>query len=328
MHSDHSKELRKLSNATNKEIKSVLEKYEDRYTTKANKTIYNLMIVGLQAEMQLVLSQLRHNKLDESIQLVKDIITKYLAICGSGNQSILSTITKFLTEIEPLYLELINIEYKYYVYREREKEEQRLIKEQMKQEALERKQLAEEQKKLEKEEQKFEIEMMRNKELLETEKDQDKIQQLMDRLKELQEQVGKISEKKEEIASLALGKAGYVYVISNLGSFGDKLFKIGMTRRMVPQDRVDELGDASVPFKFDVHAMIFSDNAVGLEQKLHSILNGQRVNKVNYRKEFFKTDIDSLRMIVEDIDPTVEFVTTMLAEEYKQTLSIESSDVA
>ncbi|MRH41549.1 hypothetical protein GH741_02535 [Aquibacillus halophilus] len=328
LHSDNSKELRKLSNATNKEIKNVLEKYEGRYTTKANKTIYNLMIIGLQSEMQLLLFQLRYNKLDESIQLVKDIFTKYLAICGSGNQSILSTITKFLSEIEPLYVELINIEYKYYVYREREKEEQRLIKEQMKQEVMERKKLDEERKKLEKEEQKFEIEMTRNKELLETETDQEKIKQLMDRLIELEVQMNNINEKKEEIASLSLGKAGYVYVISNLGSFGDELFKIGMTRRMVPQDRIDELGDASVPFKFDVHAMIFSDDAVGLEQKLHSILNEQRVNKVNYRKEFFKTDIDSLREIVEDIDPTVEFVTTMLAEEYNQTLSLENSVVA
>src|SRR5699024_2663274 len=83
----------------------------------------NLMIIGLQAEMQLLLFQLKYNKIDESIQSVKDIITKYLAICGSGNQSILPTITKFLTEIEPLYIELIKIEYKYYVYREQEKEE-------------------------------------------------------------------------------------------------------------------------------------------------------------------------------------------------------------
>src|SRR5699024_1653990 len=91
LHSDNSKELRKLSRATNKEIQSVLSKYENRYTTKGNKTIYNLMIIGLQAEMQLLLFQLKYNKIDESIQSVKDIITKYLAICGSGNQSILPT---------------------------------------------------------------------------------------------------------------------------------------------------------------------------------------------------------------------------------------------
>ena len=328
LHSDHSKELRKLSKATEKEIKNVLSKYEDRYTTKANRTIYNLMIIGLQAEMQLLLFQLKYNKKDETLQSVKDIITKYLAISGGGNQNILPTITKFLTEIEPLYFELVEIEYKYYVYREREKEEQKLIKEQMRQEAQERKQLVTERKKLEKEEEKFQVEMNRNKQLLAEETDGDKIRQLEERLKELEGQMNNIDEKKEEIASLTLGKAGYVYVISNLGSFGQEVFKIGMTRRINPQDRVDELGDASVPFRFDVHAMIFSDDAVGLERELHNQLNDQRVNKVNYRKEFFNIDIENLRDIVEDIDPTVEFVTTMLASEYKQTLAMEESGVA
>ncbi|MEH7381625.1 GIY-YIG nuclease family protein [Bacillus sp. JJ1533] len=325
LHSDNSKELRKLSNATNKEIKNVLSGYEDRYTTKANKTIYNLMIIGLQAEIQILLYQLKYNKLDESIQSVKNIITKYLAICGDGNRSILPTITKFLTEIEPLYIELINIEYKYHVYREQEKEEQRMIKEQMKQEARERKLLEEEKKKLENEERKFKIEMERNKELLSKETDSEKIEQLKERLKELEAQMMNIEDKKEEIASLTLGKAGYVYIISNLGSFGDKMFKVGMTRRMVPQDRIDELGDASVPFRFDVHAMIFSDDAVSLEQMLHKELNDDRVNKVNYRKEFFRVDVETLRKLVEEIDPTAEFVTTMLAEEYRQTIAIEES---
>lgn len=82
------------------------------------------------------------------------------------------------------------------------------------------------------------------------------------------------------------GKAGNVYIISNLGSFGEDVFKIGMTRRMNPQDRVDELGSASVPFKFDVHSFIFSDDAVALENKMHTMLNDKRVNKVNMRKEF------------------------------------------
>lgn len=327
LHSDNSKELRKLSNATNKEIKKVLKKYAGRYTTKANKTIYNLMIIGLQAEIQILLSKLKYSNLDESKQAVKDIVTKYLAICGEGNQNILSTIAKFLTEIEPLYLELIHIEYKYYMYREKEKEEQRLIKEQMRQEAAERKALKEEQKKLQNEEKKFKTEMDKSKAMLETEEDEDKIKQLKARLNELEIQMLNVEEKKEEIATLTLGKAGYVYIISNLGSFGEDIFKIGMTRRMTPQDRVDELGSASVPFKFDVHAMIFSDDAVALETKLHQLLNTSRLNKVNFRKEFFKTDIETLKRMVEDIDPTAEFVTTMLAEEYKQTISLEQSAV-
>ena len=85
--------------------------------------------------------------------------------------------------------------------------------------------------------------------------------------------------KKEEISNLANGKAGNVYVISNLGSFGENIFKVGMTRRLNPQDRIDELGNASVPFKFDVHSFIFSDDAVGLENRLHTILDQRRVNR-------------------------------------------------
>ena len=127
--------------------------------------------------------------------------------------------------------------------------------------------------------------------------------------------------KKEEISNLANGKAGNVYVISNLGSFGENVFKIGMTRRLNPQDRVNELGDASVPFKFDVHSFIFSDDAVGLENKLHQILNNKRVNKVNMRKEFFYTSVDELEQLVTDIEPTAEFNKTMIAEEFRQSLS-------
>ena len=97
-----------------------------------------------------------------------------------------------------------------------------------------------------------------------------------------------------------------------------------MTRRLNPQDRVNELGDASVPFKFDVHSFIFSNDAVGLESKLHSILNEKRVNKVNMRKEFFYTSIDELEELVTNIEPTAEFNKTMLAEEFRQSQSTES----
>jgi T5orf172 domain. len=94
-----------------------------------------------------------------------------------------------------------------------------------------------------------------------------------------------------------------------------------MTRRLDPQDRVNELGDASVPFKFDVHSFIFSEDAVGLEKKLHTILNEKRVNKVNMRKEFFYTTVDELEELVTNIEPTAEFNKTMLAEEFRQSQS-------
>ncbi len=116
-------------------------------------------------------------------------------------------------------------------------------------------------------------------------------------------------------------KAGTVYIISNLGSFGEDVFKIGMTRRLDPQDRVNELGSASVPFKFDVHSFIFSDDAVSLEANMHQRLQGNRVNKVNLRKEFFKVPIDELEAIVDEIDPSAEFNKTMLAEEFRQSNS-------
>lgn len=101
------------------------------------------------------------------------------------------------------------------------------------------------------------------------------------------------------------------------------MFKIGMTRRINPQERVDELGDASVPFKFDVHSFIFSDNAVDLETSLHKRLSSKRVNKVNMRKEFFYSTIDELEALVAEIAPTAEFTKTMLAEEFRQSQSSE-----
>ena len=94
-----------------------------------------------------------------------------------------------------------------------------------------------------------------------------------------------------------------------------------MTRRLNPQDRVDELGSASVPFKFDVHSFIFSDNASDLETELHKRLNDKRVNKVNLRKEFFHASIDELEELVNEICPTAEFNKTMIAEEFRQSLS-------
>src|SRR5690606_8478313 len=96
-------------------------------------------------------------------------------------------------------------------------------------------------------------------------------------------------------------RAGYVYVISNIGAFGENVVKIGMTRRLEPEDRVRELGDASVPFKFDTHALIFSEDAVGLEARLHAELNDRRLNKVNLRREFFRATPAEVRDLLQKI---------------------------
>lgn len=327
LHSEDSKELRKLSTATKKEVTNILKKYEKNYTNVANQTIYSLMIIGLQAEIKILMYNLTFNSLSDSKNKLEEIIHKYLVIAGDGNQTILPTVTKFLLEIQPIYSELLDIEYKYYIYREREKEEQRLLKEQMKQEAAERKAIEQERKKLEIEEGKYKTEIEKNSKILENETDVDKINQLQFRIQELQSQLASVEDKKEEITQLALGKAGYVYIISNIGSFGEGVFKIGMTRRLEPQQRIDELGSASVPFKFDVHAFIFSDDAVSLESKLHQILSNERVNKVNYRKEFFKVDMNKIETIVEDIDPTASFNKTILAQEYRQSIAILENQI-
>lgn len=113
-------------------------------------------------------------------------------------------------------------------------------------------------------------------------------------------------------------KAGYVYVISNIGAFGENVYKIGMTRRLDPQERVDELGDASVPFRFDIHAMIFSDDAPALENALHHAFENKKINMVNQRREFFNVTLDEIKEVVKkNFDKTVEFIDVPDAEQYR-----------
>ena len=119
-------------------------------------------------------------------------------------------------------------------------------------------------------------------------------------------------------------KAGYVYVISNIGSFGEGVYKIGMTRRLDPMERVYELGDASVPFMFDVHAMIFSDDAPKLEAALHRAFADRRVNMVNNRREYFRVSLEEIKSVVlENHDKTVEFKEVPDAQQYRETLLMQ-----
>lgn len=318
------KSLKQAFNDNQKQIDKLLLQYSGRYTTKTNKSIYNLMTIALSAELQNVLYNLKFEKLDDCINQVKEITSKYLNIASEGNQSIIVTITKFIGQLENLYINAVKIEYNYYVKREQAKQEQLAIRQQMKEEAEERKLLELEKKKILNEEQKYNNEIARITDLKEKATNNEEIEKLKIQLLELQSKLSDIILKKEEISTLQNGKAGYVYVISNKGSFGDKVFKIGMTRRLDPQERVNELGSASVPFKFDVHSFIFSENAVNLETELHRRLNKQRVNKVNLRKEFFYSSVDELEKLVQTIDETAEFNKTMLAEEFNQSLSSEN----
>lgn len=316
------KDLRKTYKANDKQIDLVLTTYSSRYTTKTNRSIYQLMVIALRAELQNILYNLKYEKLDQSIEDVKTVTAKYLKIAGEGNQSIAGTLAKFIGEIEYLFINAVKIEYNYYVKREQAKQEQAAIREQMRQEAAERKALEDERKRIEKEESKYNTELDKLREQLAS-ANEEELNKLNARILQLQSQLSDVAVKKSDIINLQNGKAGNIYIISNLGSFGEDVFKVGMTRRLNPQDRVNELGDASVPFRFDVHSFIFSDDAVSLEHKLHTILNDKRVNKVNLRKEFFRISIDELEQLVNQIEPTAEFNKTMLAEEFRQSLSTD-----
>lgn len=316
-------DLRKEFRANQKQIDALLEDYAQRYTTKANQAIYKLMVISLRSELQNILYNLRHEKLNAALYQVQSLIAKYLVIASEGNQQIAGTMRKFVGELEHLFDNAVRIEYEYYIKKEQAKQEQLALRQQMREEAEERKRLEEQKKQIAFEESKYQAEIAKVKELLSLEaEDSPKRADIMAKLEELNTQLGQVEEKKEEISKLQNGKAGNVYIISNLGSFGDHVFKIGMTRRLDPQERVDELGSASVPFKFDVHSFIFSEDAVGLENELHSRLHARRLNKVNLRKEFFDVSLDELEQLVVEINPTAEFNRTMLAEDYNQSLSL------
>lgn len=146
------------------------------------------------------------------------------------------------------------------------------------------------------------------------------VELLKARLKEAEEKAQRAT------AQAQLTKAGHVYVLSNIGSFGEGIYKIGMTRRLEPQDRVRELGDASVPYPFDVHMMISCDDAPTLENALHREFHMQRVNKVNFRKEFFRVDFESIQKIVESKHGEVEYHAEPEALQYRESVNMPDED--
>lgn len=322
IHAMDTKALNKAFKDNDKQITELLGQYQERYTTKANRAIYSLMVIGLRSELQNILTNLKFDKIDNAIEQIKAVTAKYIAIAGEGNQNIASTLTKFIGATEYLFINAAKIEYDYYVKKEQARQEQIAIREQMRQEAQERRELEAQKKKIEAEESKYHSEIAKVKQQMIEASEAEKAAYEA-RILELQSQLSDITIKKDTIVNLQNGKAGNIYIISNLGSFGENVFKIGMTRRLDPQERIDELGSASVPFKFDVHSFIFSKDAVSLETELHQRLNDKRVNKVNLRKEFFNATVDELEELVSELDPTAEFNKTMAAEEYRQSISGE-----
>lgn len=319
------KDLRALIRENRKITDNLLVKYEQRYNTKSNRTIYQLMVLALRAELQNILVDLKYSNIEKCKNNLDEMINKFMTIASDGNQQIAPTIKSFIEEIHILFDQAVDIEYEYFIRKEQEKAEQQALREQMRQEMEERRALELEQKKVEKEETKYKSEIENTEESLANCKDDAKMKQLLARIEELKNLLNKVEERKEDILNRQNGQAGYVYIISNLGSFGENRFKVGMTRRLEPMDRVKELGGASVPFAFDVHSFIFSDDAVKLEKELHNRLHEKRTNKINLRKEFFDVSLNEIESLVGEICPTAEFRKTMIALEYKRSLEMQKS---
>ncbi len=152
-----------------------------------------------------------------------------------------------------------------------------------------------------------------------------KLDSLNGKIEALSQELKIAHEKAERAKSMAeQTKRGHIYVISNLGAFGENVYKIGMTRRLEPLDRVKELGDASVPFIFDVHAMIHSEDAPALESALHKKFNQSRLNLVNSRKEFFRVGLSDIEQEVKKISPEAEFIVTAEARDFRESQSLIS----
>lgn len=206
-----------------------------------------------------------------------------------------------------------------------QQEEQRRIREQMREEEKARREYERAQKEAQKEEAMLRKAMEKAQAALEKATAEQRAN-YESQLADLQQKLTEAEEKNQRALSMAQQtRHGHVYVISNIGSFGENIYKVGMTRRLEPMDRVKELGDASVPFPFDVHAIIESDDAPALETELHRQLALAQVNKVNPRKEFFRVPISDIKDIVESRGLSAVWTMTAEAAEYKETLAIEET---
>ncbi|WP_110516503.1 DUF4041 domain-containing protein [Herpetosiphon llansteffanensis] len=221
------------------------------------------------------------------------------------------------SKLEELYLC-----YEYQLKKQREKEEQRALREQLREEAKLLREMEEIKIKLAKEERHF-IKALESIEsqLLKVNNEAEK--NLLEQEKiAISQQLVKLEHEKQDVINREHNtRAGYVYIISNIGAFGENIYKIGVTRRLDPQDRIDELGDASVPFEFDVHALIFSDDAPALENALHRAFEARRLNMINRRREFFHVTLKEIEHVVKNhFSKPVEFAELADAAEYRQSL--------
>lgn len=276
-----------------------------------------LLLRAFNSECDDVIEHVKYNNIEAS---EKRITSSRDAISKLGSIMDVSIQPKYYR----LKIEELHLAFEYAQKKQQEKEEQKEARARMREEAKLAKEIEEERKKLEKEQQHYQNALQRINAQLEAASEADRAA-IEEKKAELVAQLNKIDKEFADVDYReANQRAGYVYVISNIGAFGENVYKIGMTRRLDPQDRVDELGDASVPFNFDVHAMIFSNDAPKLEAALHNAFADRKLNFVNQRREFFNVTLDEIKQVVrENYDKSVEFVELAPAEQYRESLKLK-----
>lgn len=272
-----------------------------------------------QAECEHHFSGLNFKNIDAIRSRIKksfDILNKLFATDG------VSLTNDFLE----LKLEEAVLIYTHHLRKEQERAEQKAIREQMQEEQKAIREIEREKDKIVKEEKQFKAEVDKLMKYMQQSRDDIQTQIYADKIRELEEKLRLLEKDKENVFQREQNtRAGFVYIISNIGSFGEDVYKIGMTRRLEPMDRVKELGSASVPFEFDVHAMIFSEDAPLLENTLHHHFKDFELNKVNSRKEFFKVSLHEIAKVVrERFNATVSFTMIAEATQYRESLRISN----
>lgn len=221
-------------------------------------------------------------------------------------------ITSYFHQLRLRELELAN---RHLLAVQAEKEADRAHREELREQRKAEKELAAEKARLSKERTHYENAIA----ALEANGDAEGTERMRERLADVDHAIENVDYRSANI------RAGYVYVISNIGSFGPDVVKIGLTRRLEPMDRVNELGDASVPFRFDVHALFFADDAVSIEAMLHQHFADRRINQINLRREYFRATPTEVRDVLKEHSvELLDFKLDLAAEEYRATLSLQS----
>ncbi|MBZ7201330.1 DUF4041 domain-containing protein [Klebsiella variicola] len=314
---DAGKELQKARELTKSLIKTSKAASCEYVEPNRRNTAIKFVLDAFNGKVDSTLSKIKHNNYGKLSQEIKDAF-ELVNYNGSAFRS---------AKITDIYLQARLNELKWGVAVNEimleEREEQRRIKEQLREEEKARREYEKAIKEAEKEEKAIQqaIDKATKELMLAGEEQRIALEQ---RLAELQVKYEEAEAKNQRAISMAQQtRSGHVYVISNIGSFGENVYKIGMTRRLEPLDRVRELGDASVPFSFDVHAMIYSDDAPSLENHLHKVFNDKQVNKVNARKEFFNVGIKDIKSTIKEMSIDAHWTMFAEAKEYRESLAIE-----